>query len=186
MVATGAHQLHMIFRSTCRNLNNRANKAVVRHVSSSLTSCLPISLNTSVRRRTVFSAFSFFPVLHLFGWRSTDPSHKTLGSSPLGVLSWYPPICDHCRRHLIAVEDGGFSEARVMGRLGSNQRTYSANSDDYKLLEEVGYGASAIVYRAIYIPFNEVIAVKCLDLDRCNSNLVLWFCSLFDLRVLLL
>lgn len=49
--------------------------------------------------------------------------------------------------------------------------TYSANSDDYKLLEEVGYGASATVYRAIYLPFNEVVAVKCLDLDRCNSNL---------------
>lgn len=56
--------------------------------------------------------------------------------------------------------------------------TYSANSDDYKLLEEVGYGASATVYRAIYLPFNEVVAVKCLDLDRCNSNLVRY--SYFD------
>lgn len=50
-------------------------------------------------------------------------------------------------------------------------KTYSANSADYKLLEEVGYGASATVYRAIYLPSNEVVAVKCLDLDRCNSNL---------------
>ncbi|KAI4326785.1 hypothetical protein L6164_019320 [Bauhinia variegata] len=58
-----------------------------------------------------------------------------------------------------------------MGRMGANQRTYSANPADYKLLEEVGYGASATVYRAIYLPLNEVVAVKCLDLDRCNSNL---------------
>lgn len=58
-----------------------------------------------------------------------------------------------------------------MGRMGGNQKTYSANPNDYKLLEEVGYGASATVYRAIYLPFNEVVAVKCLDLDRCNSNL---------------
>ncbi|CAJ1976348.1 unnamed protein product [Sphenostylis stenocarpa] len=50
-------------------------------------------------------------------------------------------------------------------------RSYSANPSDYKLLEEVGYGASATVYRAIYIPYNEEVAVKCLDLDRCNSNL---------------
>ncbi|KAL0372910.1 UNVERIFIED_CONTAM: Serine/threonine-protein kinase fray2 [Sesamum calycinum] len=50
-------------------------------------------------------------------------------------------------------------------------RNYSANPDDYKFLEEVGYGASATVYRAIYLPVNEVVAVKCLDLDRCNSNL---------------
>ncbi|XP_015574492.1 serine/threonine-protein kinase BLUS1 isoform X2 [Ricinus communis] len=58
-----------------------------------------------------------------------------------------------------------------MGRMGGNQKNYSANPNDYKLLEEVGYGASATVYRAIYLPSNEIVAVKCLDLDRCNSNL---------------
>ncbi|GAB4857666.1 hypothetical protein Ancab_015572 [Ancistrocladus abbreviatus] len=58
-----------------------------------------------------------------------------------------------------------------MGRNGNGQRGYSANPSDYKLLEEVGFGANATVYRAIYLPFNEVVAVKCLDLDRCNSNL---------------
>ncbi|XP_031094583.1 serine/threonine-protein kinase BLUS1 isoform X3 [Ipomoea triloba] len=55
--------------------------------------------------------------------------------------------------------------------MASGQKSYSLNPDDYKLLEEVGYGASATVYRAIYLPLNDVIAVKCLDLDRCNSNL---------------
>lgn len=55
---------------------------------------------------------------------------------------------------------------------GRSSRPYSANHSDYKLLEEVGYGASATVYRAIYLPSNEIVAVKCLDLDRCNSNLV--------------
>ncbi|KAI3469126.1 hypothetical protein Pfo_025789 [Paulownia fortunei] len=50
-------------------------------------------------------------------------------------------------------------------------KNYSVNPNDYKLLEEVGYGASATVYRAMYLPSNEVVAVKCLDLDRCNSNL---------------
>lgn len=59
-----------------------------------------------------------------------------------------------------------------MGRMGSGQKSYTANPSDYRLLEEVGYGASATVFRAIYLPFNEVVAVKCLDLDRCNSNLV--------------
>lgn len=59
-----------------------------------------------------------------------------------------------------------------MGRMGGNSRSHSANPSDYKLLEEVGYGASATVYRAIYLPFNEVVAVKCLDLDRCGSNFV--------------
>lgn len=59
-----------------------------------------------------------------------------------------------------------------MGRMGGGHRSFSATPNDYKLLEEIGYGASATVYRAIYLPSKEVFAVKCLDLDRCNSNLV--------------
>lgn len=59
-----------------------------------------------------------------------------------------------------------------MGRSGNGPRSYSVNGNDYKILEEVGFGASATVFRAIYIPYSEVVAIKCLDLDRCNSNLV--------------
>ncbi|PWA83640.1 protein kinase superfamily protein [Artemisia annua] len=51
------------------------------------------------------------------------------------------------------------------------QKSYTTNPNDYKLCEEVGYGASATVYRAIYLPNNDVIAVKSLDLERINSNL---------------
>lgn len=51
------------------------------------------------------------------------------------------------------------------------KKSYSANPSDYKLLQEVGYGASATVHRAIYLPNNDIVAVKCLDLERCNSNL---------------
>ena len=58
---------------------------------------------------------------------------------------------------------------------GNNRSNDSANPSDYKLLEEVGFGASATVFRAIYIPLNELVAVKCLDLDRINSNLVCYF-----------
>ncbi|CAM8986697.1 unnamed protein product [Rhodiola kirilowii] len=58
-----------------------------------------------------------------------------------------------------------------MGKSRSGQRVYSTNASDYKLLEEIGHGATATVFRAIYLPLNDVVAVKCLDLDRCNSNL---------------
>ncbi|KAI0488300.1 hypothetical protein KFK09_028128 [Dendrobium nobile] len=54
---------------------------------------------------------------------------------------------------------------------GPPAKTYSVSPADYQLLEEVGYGASATVYRALYKLDNEIVAVKCLDLDRCNSNL---------------
>lgn len=52
---------------------------------------------------------------------------------------------------------------------------FSVKKEDYKLKEEVGHGASATVYRAIYLPLDKIVAVKCLDLDRCNSNLVCCF-----------
>ncbi|KAG2544019.1 hypothetical protein PVAP13_9NG785700 [Panicum virgatum] len=48
---------------------------------------------------------------------------------------------------------------------------FTASPEDYRLLEEVGYGANAVVYRAVFIPTNRTVAVKCLDLDRVNSNL---------------
>ena len=73
-----------------------------------------------------------------------------------------------------------------MGRNGSVKRsgstggsgaaagppTFTVNPGDYRLMEEVGYGAHAVVYRAIFVPRDEVVAVKCLDLDQLNNNIV--------------
>jgi serine/threonine-protein kinase OSR1/STK39 len=52
------------------------------------------------------------------------------------------------------------------------KRGFPVTATDYNLLEEIGQGASAIVYRAICLPFNEIVAIKSLDLEKCNSNLV--------------
>jgi hypothetical protein len=49
---------------------------------------------------------------------------------------------------------------------------FTASPDDYRLMEEIGFGANAVVYRAVFLPAGTTIAVKCLDLDRVNSNLV--------------
>jgi len=49
--------------------------------------------------------------------------------------------------------------------------TFTVNPGDYRLMEEVGYGAHAVVYRAIFLPRDEVVAVKCLDLDQLNNNI---------------
>jgi serine/threonine protein kinase len=73
-----------------------------------------------------------------------------------------------------------------MGRNGSVKRSasssaagaaagppsFSVNPADYRLMEEVGYGAHAVVYRAIFLPTEDVVAVKCLDLDQLNNNIV--------------
>lgn len=52
-----------------------------------------------------------------------------------------------------------------------SEKKYPLSSSDYKIYEEVGQGVSAIVYRALCIPFNEIVAIKVLDLEKCNSNL---------------
>jgi hypothetical protein len=69
-----------------------------------------------------------------------------------------------------------------MGRSGSVKRpaaaaaaappAFTVNPADYRLMEEVGYGAHAVVYRAVFLPSNATIAVKCLDLDQLNNNIV--------------
>ncbi|KAG0591959.1 hypothetical protein M758_1G207400 [Ceratodon purpureus] len=57
--------------------------------------------------------------------------------------------------------DGGVCERKV----------YPVTAGEYQLLEEVGQGASAVVYRAVCLPFKEVVAIKALDLEKCNSSL---------------
>lgn len=52
------------------------------------------------------------------------------------------------------------------------ERRFPVNADDYKLYEEVGEGVSASVYRALCIPLNEIVAIKVLDLEKCNNDLV--------------
>ncbi|XP_048433815.1 serine/threonine-protein kinase BLUS1 isoform X2 [Pyrus x bretschneideri] len=52
----------------------------------------------------------------------------------------------------------------------SNKR-FPLDAKDYKLYEEVGEGVSASVYRALCIPLNEIVAIKVLDLEKCNNDL---------------
>ncbi|XVF14095.1 hypothetical protein REPUB_Repub09cG0027800 [Reevesia pubescens] len=51
------------------------------------------------------------------------------------------------------------------------EKRYPVNAKDYKLYEEVGEGVSATVYRALCIPLNEIVAIKVLDLEKCNNDL---------------
>ena len=52
------------------------------------------------------------------------------------------------------------------------EKKYPVDAKDYKLYEEIGEGVSATVYRALCIPFNEIVAIKVLDLERCSNDLV--------------
>ncbi|KAI3748085.1 hypothetical protein L6452_10944 [Arctium lappa] len=51
------------------------------------------------------------------------------------------------------------------------KKKFPVNAKDYKLYEEVGEGVSASVYRALCVPLNEIVAIKVLDLEKCNNDL---------------
>lgn len=59
----------------------------------------------------------------------------------------------------------------------ASERRFPLNAHDYKLYEEVGEGVSATVYRALCVPLNEIVAIKALDLEKCNNDLVFEFSS---------
>lgn len=51
-------------------------------------------------------------------------------------------------------------------------KRFPVKPEDYKLYEEVGKGVSASVRRALCIPLDEIVAIKILDLEKCNNGLV--------------
>lgn len=53
-----------------------------------------------------------------------------------------------------------------------SEKKFPLNAKDYKLQEEIGDGVSATVHKALCIPLNEVVAIKVLDLEKCNNDLV--------------
>eukprot|EP01018_Ginkgo_biloba_P017598 Gb_32036 [translate_table: standard] len=52
-----------------------------------------------------------------------------------------------------------------------SEKKYPVRPSDYKLYDEVGEGVTATVYKALCIPFNEIVAIKVVDLDNCNTVL---------------
>lgn len=54
----------------------------------------------------------------------------------------------------------------------SPKKNFPLNHRDYTLYEEVGQGVSATVYRALCIPLDEIVAIKVIDLEKCNNDMV--------------
>ena len=52
------------------------------------------------------------------------------------------------------------------------KKKYPIGAEFYDIYEEVGQGVSASVHRALCIPFDEIVAIKILDFERHNSDLV--------------
>jgi len=50
-------------------------------------------------------------------------------------------------------------------------RRFPTNPNEYKLYEEIGEGVSATVYRALCVPLDIMVAIKVLDIEKCNNDL---------------
>lgn len=57
------------------------------------------------------------------------------------------------------------------------KKKYPIGPEFYILNEEVGQGVSAAVHRALCIPFDEIVAIKILDFERYNCDLVIFIIS---------
>lgn len=60
------------------------------------------------------------------------------------------------------------------------KKKYPIGPDHYTLYEEVGQGVSASVHRALCKPFNEIVAIKILDFERDNCDLVFFFSHFYE------
>lgn len=54
----------------------------------------------------------------------------------------------------------------------TEKKKYPIGAEHYLLYEEIGQGVSAYVHRALCVPFNEIVAIKILDFERDNCDLV--------------
>ncbi|KAF0931105.1 hypothetical protein E2562_002467 [Oryza meyeriana var. granulata] len=66
---------------------------------------------------------------------------------------------------------GAWEKVAAAAGLGGERRKYPIRVEDYELYEEIGQGVSAIVYRSLCRPLDEIVAVKVLDFERTNSDL---------------
>ena len=48
---------------------------------------------------------------------------------------------------------------------------YPNDPQSYNILEAIGTGATAIVYRATCILNGEEVAIKCINLEKCNTSM---------------
>ncbi|KAF2914414.1 hypothetical protein DAI22_10g160301 [Oryza sativa Japonica Group] len=161
----------------------RSSSAVPRHAAPSHV--LPFAISSSPLLSPSLSWFlslaigclslSLSPRCPIGGRGSTGRSPAAAAAAARGGRS----SGDREGRRRVGALPASSSSGRAMGRNGSVKRTsssgaaaaFTANPRDYQLMEEVGYGAHAVVYRALFVPRNDVVAVKCLDLDQLNNNI---------------
>lgn len=62
------------------------------------------------------------------------------------------------------------SKQSIIGAIEDAFPIYSNNAKDYSLGEPIGYGASSVVYKALFTPLKIEVAVKVFNVDRLSAS----------------
>ncbi|KAL1920453.1 uncharacterized protein VTP21DRAFT_830 [Calcarisporiella thermophila] len=65
---------------------------------------------------------------------------------------------------------GNASKRSLTEGAEDNITQFSLRYEDYEIKSPIGYGSSAVVYNAIYKPWNKRVAIKMIDLDMFERN----------------
>ncbi|KAI8078654.1 kinase-like domain-containing protein [Halteromyces radiatus] len=63
-----------------------------------------------------------------------------------------------------------FTNASTTSLSQVSESNWANKYDDFDIKDPIGYGSSAIVYSAIYLPMNKRVALKMIDLDMFERN----------------
>ncbi|KAL7314128.1 hypothetical protein PS15m_007779 [Mucor circinelloides] len=95
-------------------------------------------------------------------------SSDAYASSPRPILVNSPTLGTSILQHTDSKKT--VDSLKITHESSEPQQSSQTNMDDFEIKQPIGYGSSAMVYSAVYIPHNKRVAIKVIDLDMFERN----------------